>query len=293
MINITTKLLRLLRRLGMGEAVTASEMKYSWVKRLVEEGVLLDIPQGTRHRYKVSHKDAFWRSLSEIDHRLADLDAAQRLVEGDDMSRGEMVHAFGDSKASQRRTNPGFLVNSYEPIPCRMGGVEMVVAPVKGTYLFIVDFNEFEIPADVVLVGIENMENFYEIRRQRAFFERNLSRILRLSVVPRLLFVARYALTTDLRTWLQTVDNQYVHFGDLDLYGVRIFLTEYRRFLPGRSVLLIPDDYAERLQHGSRELYDKQYESCRDLHSDDGDIEQLIDAIHAARRGYEQEGYIG
>ena len=61
----------------MGEAVTASEMKYSWVKRLVEEGVLLDIPQGTRHNYKVSHKDAFWRSLSEIDHRLADLDAAQ------------------------------------------------------------------------------------------------------------------------------------------------------------------------------------------------------------------------
>ena len=55
MINITTKLLRLLRRLGMGEAVTASEMKYSWVKRLVEEGVLLDIPQGTRHSYKVSH----------------------------------------------------------------------------------------------------------------------------------------------------------------------------------------------------------------------------------------------
>ena len=30
-----------------------------------------------------------------------------------------------------------------------------------------------------------------------------------------------------------------------------------------------------------------------EIPGDDGDIEQLIDAIHAARRGYEQEGYIG
>ena len=29
-----------------------------------------------------------------------------------------------------------------------------------------------------------------------------------------------------------------------------------------------------------------------EIPGDDGDIEQLIDAIHAARRGYEQEGYI-
>ena len=276
----------------MGEAVTASEMKYSWVKRLVEEGVLLDIPQGTRHSYKVSNKDTFWRSLSEIDHRLADLDAAQRLVEGDDMSRGEMVQAFGDSKASQRRTNPGFLVNSYEPIPCRMGRMEMVVAPVKGTYLFIADFNEFEIPDDVVIVGIENMENFYEIRRQRAFLEDNICRILHCTEKRRLLFVARYALTTDLRMWLQNIDNEYVHFGDLDLFGVRIFLTEFYRYMPARSHLLIPADYVDRLKLGSRELYDKQCEGCRELHSDVAEIEELIKAIHSARRGYEQEGYI-
>ena len=41
--------------------------------------------------------------------------------------------------------------------------------------------------------------------------------------------------SSDLRTWLQTIPNQYVHFGDFDLAGIHIFLTEFQKHLGTRA----------------------------------------------------------
>ena len=112
--------------------------------------------------------------------------------------------------------------------------------------MFITEWQQFSIPEDVVVVNIENMENFRLIRQQRALFS---------SVLPekRLLFVSRYPQSSDLRSWLQTIPNNYVHFGDFDLAGVNIYLSEFHKYLGDRSSFLIPDDIEERLPHGSSE----------------------------------------
>ena len=44
--------------------------------------------------------------------------------------------------------------------------------------------------------------------------------------VPPLLLVSRYPQSKDLVTWLHTVPNHYVHFGDIDLAGIHIYLTD-------------------------------------------------------------------
>ena len=130
------------------------------------------------------------------------------------------------------------------------------------------------------------MENFSSIRQQRSLFT---------SMFPekRLLFVSRYPQSTDLRAWLQTVPNEYVHFGDFDLAGINIFLTEYQKYLGERSSFLIPDDIELRLQKGSLERYNDQYQRFRRLSTDIPSLQRLIDMIHKYHRCYDQEGYIG
>ena len=134
------------------------------------------------------------------------------------------------------------------------------------------------------------MENFRMIRKQRAFFEKYLQTHEYSSYV---LFVSRYPQSADLRRWLCSIPNHYLHFGDFDLAGINIFLFEFQKYLgKDRSSYLIPDDIKSRLHSGSRKRYDEQYSRFKDIKSDILELQQLIDLIHHERKGYDQEGYI-
>lgn len=180
----------------------------------------------------------------------------------------------------------GFLVNSYEPIKAMLNNCPLEIRPPEGSYTFIYDYENFSIPEDVLVMGIENCENFRRIRQQQWLFDR---------MYPgrSILFVSRYPQNKshDLVKWLADIQNEYVHFGDLDLAGIRIFLTEFHRYLGRRSSFLIPPDYDTRISNGSRERYDAQLPYAKQLTTDDQNLKQLIDCIHKYHRGYDQEGF--
>ena len=200
-------------------------------------------------------------------------------------SRASMATETGNSKLIKLRSCPGFPVNSYEPITCLLNGRELVVNPIEGSFLFVADWTAFTIPEDVVVVGVENMENFRMIRHQRAVFESEIGE-------HRFLFVSRYPQSTDLRSWLQLIPNRYIHFGDFDLAGIQIFLTEFCSYLGERSSFFIPSDIERRLQIGSKERYDSQFSRFLDLKCDDEKIQAVVDLINKYHRCYDQEGYI-
>lgn len=137
------------------------------------------------------------------------------------------------------------------------------------------------------------MENFIRIREQREFFDCCLRENLDRDGAGRILFVSRYPQSTDLRSWLQTIPNRYVHFGDFDLAGINIFLTEFYNHLGPRASFLIPDDIDKRLAHGSTTRYNSQNKKFQDLKVEDSRLQSLISLIHKYRRCYDQEGYIG
>ena len=200
-------------------------------------------------------------------------------------TRAEQATETGNSKLVATRSCPGFPVNSYEPITCSLNGKDLVVNPQEGTFLFIADWHSFAIPDDVTVVNIENIENFRLIRRQQSLFASALAG-------RRLLFVSRYPQSSDLRTWLQTIPNLYVHFGDFDLAGINIFLTEFQKYLGTRASFLIPQDIEQRIKHGSAERYNDQYPKFCHLTSNIPPLQQLIDMLHEYHRCYDQEGYI-
>ena len=147
------------------------------------------------------------------------------------------------------------------------------------------DWRRFEVPTDVIIVGIENMENFRMIRQQRDLFESELDK-------RRILFVSRYPQSTDLRSWLQSIPNDYIHFGDFDLAGIHIFLSEFHKYLGNRASYFIPKDIEDRLCNGSVERYNDQYFRFSSLSTSIESLQDLIDLIHKYRRCYDQEGYI-
>lgn len=281
-MKISKTLIEKLIRLRDGEWLPASQLKGSWVDALLSEGALTSKSQGSRRMLHAPDGVAFCRALATVDDRLVDLDV---FLQSNDFTRADLASQTGNSKSIAVRSCPGFPVNSYQSIACELNGEEFIVNPQEGSFLFVADWQHFNVPEDVVVVGVENMENFRMIRRQQALFEKSVGN-------EPLLFVSRYPQSSDLRRWLQTIPNRYVHFGDFDLAGINIFLTEFNVHLRHRSSFLIPDDIELRLQNGSAERYQAQYQRFNTLHTGISSVQRLIDMINTFHRCYDQEGYI-
>lgn len=267
-----------------GELVAGSRLNSKLLDELLAEGLLLVVSRGSRKSYRARDAEALKRFLVDKDerYRLLEVNASD--------SRATMAAETGNSKLVMVRSCPGFPVNSYERVECFLGGDPFPVNPQEGSFLFVSDWKKFTIPEDTVVIGVENMDNFRMIRRQRTLFDRYLHNH---ALSDKVLFVSRYPQSTDLRKWLCTISNHYLHFGDFDLAGINIFLYEFQQYLgKERSSYLIPDDIECRLKSGSRKRYDEQYYRFKDIKSDVCELQQLIDLIHHERKAYDQEGYI-
>lgn len=285
-MKITKRLIQTFQRLAGGETVPSSSLKaFVGIDGMRADGLLTVVAHGSRRSYKCTDTQLFLDYLAS-QYNLADLEATLSMLEKKDASRSEQVQLTGDSKFVRRRAMKGFLINSYEPINAMLNNSPFEIQPPEGSYAFIYDYENFCIPKDVLVMGIENSENFRRIRQQQWLFDR---------MYPgrSILFVSRYPQNEshDLVKWLAGIQNEYVHFGDLDLAGIRIFLTEFHRYLGRRSSFLIPPDYETRISNGSRERYDAQLPYAKQLTTDDPNLKQLIDCIHKFHRGYDQEGY--
>lgn len=262
-----------------GEQVAGSKLSSKLLDELMAEGLLSVVTHGSRKSYRA-------RDVEALKRYLIDKDESYRMLEVSSfVSRASLAAETGNSKLMTVRSCPGFPVNSYEPISCSLCDKDFVVNPHEGSFVFIDNWQLFSIPQDIVVVGIENMENFRRIRQQKKLFESVLGNM------P-LLFVSRYPQSTDLRNWLMGIPNRYVHFGDFDLAGIHIFLTEFQKYLGDRASFLIPSDIEQRLTQGSATRYNIQYNKFHTLRCTDTKLQSLIGLIMNYHKCYDQEGYI-
>lgn len=284
-MKITQALIEKLLKLQGGASIPASALRGEWVEELLRDGVLVSRSHGSRRTISAASPQRLEAELSYLDERLGCLDKMKNLSGKDEINRTEQAFDTGNSKLVKARSCPGFPINSYASIPCLLNGRKFVVHPMEGSFAFVTDWRNFSIPADVVVVGIENMENFRMIRHQRTLFS---------NLLPgcNLLFVSRYPQSVDLISWLKSLPNRYVHFGDFDLAGIHIFLTEFYSSLGCRAQFLIPSDIETRLRNGSAERYTNQYLQFKNLSSDIPSLQRLIDMINKFHHCYDQEGYI-
>ncbi len=287
-MRLSKNLIDKLKHLYAGGSIAASALKGHWVDELLSERILFTETHGSRRSYRVRDKEAFMLALSLYNEALRDLGQARSLLDSDGSPERSLQAAMtGNSKIMRKGSCPGFPVNSYSPVVSILNGQPFTINPPEGSFIFISDWECFSIPRDVVVVGIENMENFRYIRRQRNLFSCCIP-------VPenQLLFVSRYPQSDSLRDWLVSIPNRYIHFGDFDLEGIAIYQNSFAKFLPGRCEFLIPSDIGHRLATGSRLRYDQQYSTTRSVRSEDPRLQTLIDMINLIRRCVDQEAYI-
>ena len=271
-----------------GEEIASSKLSPRLTALLRQEGLLMLKNNGSRCKYRIAEgmREGCRTLLSQefgLKYSLEEWISASSSMQ----TRADMVRMVGDSKAKKVNTFRGFLVDCYVQIDAMLAGKPFILQPMEGSSVFINQPDHFEIPEDVIVVGMENAENFMQIRLQRRLFD---------ALFPgkQLLFVCRYPLENleHLRSWLLRIPNRYVHFGDFDLAGVHIYLSEFYAHLGNRSSFLVPSDIEERLAEGNAALYNQQYARFRNMAVTDVRLQPLVNMIHHYRRGYEQEGYI-
>lgn len=273
---------RKLYKLKQGETIPSSQFRNALSALLLEEDILQIRPSGSRATYYINNPailDDFLFNRFNIEHLLFYIE----MLEKEDLLRADLAQQGGDTKIRPVRSFKGFCVNSYQPLAAILNGKPLVVEPVEGSYLFISDFETFVPAPEITIVGIENPENFRYIRQQAYLFE---------NIMP--LFVCRYPQTQskDLIRWLASVPNPYLHFGDFDPAGLRIFSSEYLPYLKGRAHFFVPDGIEEWISKGNRERYDRQSFSlsaeCMAL----PEVALLVRLIQQYKRGVDQEVFI-
>ena len=283
-------LIQALASLRDGETVPSGRFPTDLTAELLAEGGVASIVHGSRTSLKVVSMRAF-----DVFLRSQGLqpDQLQETVEvlSEPTTRAAQVQLLGDSKAAAVRSCPGFPVNVIAPLSVRLGERKLLLCPCPGSFLYISDFREFRIPSNTIVVGVENMENFRLPERQTDVWEQVREQYGE-GGVPPLLLVSRYPQSKDLVTWLQSIPNPYVHFGDFDLAGIHIYLTEFYRYLGERAAFFVPEDIEQRLSMGNRERYDTQFQRFGKMEVTDTRVLPLVHMIHRYQKGYDQEGYI-
>ena len=162
---------------------------------------------------------------------IINLEDYYQLLNNPDSTKGESAQIASDSKTKRTKVYTGFFVRTFTDIEGSLNGENINLKTLKGSSLFISDFKNFAIPENVTIVGIENPETFYLIESYRHYFDK---------IKP--LFLLRFNNNAFIE-WLQLIPNKYVHFGDFDLSGIAIYITEYRNKIDfNRCSYFIPND---------------------------------------------------
>ena len=280
---ITLPLAEKLHLLACGEQVPASQLRYPVIKELIDEDIVKEIRSGLTKRTLYIADQAEFSNYLYNSYAITSLQEYIATLKNAGSTRADLVQAGADSKIVARRSFKGFLVNTFMPIECSLNGNSFLLQPQPGAFRFIYDYERFVPARDVVIVGVENAENFRQVEKQKYLFQ---------DLKP--LFISRYPQQQykDVIRWLQSTPNTYLHLGDYDLAGINIYLQEYKRHLGDRASFFVPPNIEELIErYGNKALYDQQQLNRTTAISEPA-LQKLVSLINKHRKGLEQEALL-
>ena len=266
-----------LKNMANGTRYPASSLKSIIITKMIEDGLIIVKLIGRSKKELLINNCVEFNNYLKNKFEINNLDNYIELLKKDDIKRSELIEVSSNSKTKNVRSFKGFLVNSFENIEVKLGDENIIIHPQSGLFTYIYDFEKFIPTKNTIIIGIENSENFRYIDLQKQIFPNT-----------KLLFVSRYPQSKDLIKWLQSIPNEYIHFGDFDFSGIYIYLNEYKKHLLNRASFLIPDNIEQLIiKHGTRDLYNKQ--SHIKLNPKHEGITNLLNLFHKHKKCLEQE----
>jgi hypothetical protein len=216
----------------------------------------------------------------DLESYLATLEGRQA---GTKPTRTEAAQLVNDTKAFGTDVMKGIRLNAIHPVSVSFEGKELVIDPLPGMSFEIDEQAFLDIDPEIIVVGVENYATFMRIKDYAHLFREGMP----------YLFTYRstggkdsYGKWID---WLKRIPNRYLHFGDLDKGGLRIYIDSFRSVLGDRAEFLIPENYEELIRKGSTKLYNEQYGQAAPDVSKDPRIKPLLEAIERHHKCCEQE----
>ncbi|MBP9739532.1 MAG: hypothetical protein KBD28_02490 [Chitinophagaceae bacterium] len=273
---------KLFLQLLNGEKLSGIALKQTAIGKALQDGVVQQIRNGkNRYILYLTDKQLFEKYISNL-YGIENVEIYLQELYNVATRKSTLVKVASSSKLKKVRSFKGFLVNTFSPVHTILNQQPFVVEPLNGSFIFISDFENFIIDENVVIVGVENAENFKYIHQQAYLFNNQ-----------HVLFVARYPQTqhADLLNWLKSIPNKYLHFGDFDFEGIRIYLHMYKKHLKERGSFFIPSNLAELMQaNGNRNLYNNQLSTApKEQEMPEVVLQHLIHLLHTYKKGLEQE----
>lgn len=277
-VHIAEKLLQL----SKGEIIPSSMAKHALIEELISEEIIERTGRIQKKLYIKDSKALFLYLQNKFG--VNDLQKYIEISQKEDVKRNELVEVSAESKLKQVRTFKGFLINSYAPVQATLNGNPIVLNFNDGVFKFIYDFENFIPDKKITIVGIENSENFRYIEKQKYLFK---------EIQP--LFVSRYPQnqSKDLLKWLQSIPNNYLHFGDFDFAGIGIYLNEFKKHLSEKATYFIPENIENLIaDFGNKNRYDQQKMNFSEQKNQEEKLLHLIEIIHKQKKGLDQEIFI-
>lgn len=280
-MKLSLKIAKVLLKLINGESIPNSSAKGRLIDDLVAEHIIYRKGKHRKSLELINEKGLHTFLANQL--QINDLNSYVLALENESSTRADFVKITSDSKKSKERAFKGFLVNSYKSISAKLNNETIIINPHKGSFVFISDYESFKVPRNVTIVGVENAKNFSQIEEQKYLFN---------NINP--LFVSRYPQNQnkDVIKWINSIPNNYLHFGDFDIAGIGIYLNEYKKHLSGKATLFIPKNIKSDLKKGNRERYDKQRINFEIDDIQEPKIKELVELIKNEKKGLDQEYYI-
>jgi len=280
-MKLSLKIAKVLVQLINGESIPNSLAKGRLIDDLVAENIIYRKGKHKKSLELINEKGLHIYLANQL--QINDLYDYIILRENPNSTRAESTKITTDSKVSKERAFKGFLVNSYNSITAELNNNIIIINPQKGSFIFIYDYESFKIPKEITVVGVENTKSFSQIHKQKYLFK---------NINP--LFISRYPQNQnkDFIKWMNSMPNNYLHFGDFDFAGIGIYLNEYKKHLSEKASLFIPKTIKSDLKKGNRERYDKQSINFEIENIQEPKVLDLIELIKKEKKGLDQEYYI-
>lgn len=248
------------------------------LKQFCEDGIIRIKPAGGRRVIYFCPEPVLLQNYLKAQNDILSLENYVSEFEID-LSDGESsLFASRSTKTFRGKSLQGFFIRAFHT-EIAVSGITLQPVP-QGIELFIHQPEKLQISHTALIIGVENPECFLKFEKLAHLFPQK-----------ELIIIMRY-LSNSPNRWLQTITNNYLHFGDFDPAGLHIYIREYRNQLPTfRCSFFIPPNIEELIdQFGAPSLYDQQIHLLKNIDLKlYPEVKKLIDLLNKHRKGLEQE----
>lgn len=230
------------------------------------------------HLLKAQNVFLFLKNNHYNIYKIEDIDTFLQEVVENKPSRDTVQKWQQNTKASKSDSLRGLYVSSLSDIVIKVDNKEFRVLPTNGIGYFLFHTQKIEVTPETIIVGVENYQVIWFAQKYKELFDKKNT-----------LFVVSNSYMWE---WIESLENEYIHFGDYDLSGINIYLNTIVPRLKKckKHSMFIPENIESLIKaHGSRELYEQQ-PTYDNLVIKDENVSRLKDIICHYKKSLEQEG---